>query len=199
MLETLTQWDTRLFLRVNNDWTAPWLDTLMPVLSCVPLLWILAGLALSYWTLRALWRRDPAGLRRMFYATLFLALCLGATNTLTDLTKKWGGRVRPYNSVASARYYERDQWKQRPPGLPTKSKNASSFFSGHAANTMALAVGLSALCPPAAPVAYLLPASVGYSRLYLGKHYPADVVVGWLAGWLVAGLIRRIARRTGLL
>ncbi len=199
MLEILAQWDTRLFLRVNTEWTAPWLDALMPVLSCVPLLWILAGLTLSFLVLRALRRREPNGLRRVFYATLFLALCLGATNTLTDLTKKWGGRVRPYNILTSARYYEQGHWKQRPAGLPTKTKNASSFFSGHAANTTALAVGLSALCPPASPLVYLLPASVGYSRLYLGKHYPADVVVGWLAGWLVAGLIRRAARRTGFL
>ena len=195
MPATLVQWDTQLFFHINNSWAAPWLDLVMPVFSSTMLLWIVALLVVGCWIVRVLRQRDAAQLRRVLLSMLLLGLCLVVTNTTTDLVKKQAGRIRPYNALPLARYVDNGLWQQRPENFIPHSKAGSSFFSGHAANTMALAVGISTLYPPAAPLVYLLPFSVGYSRVYLGKHYPGDVAAGWLAGWCLATMVCRIAKR----
>ncbi|MBM3493086.1 MAG: phosphatase PAP2 family protein, partial [Armatimonadetes bacterium] len=46
---------------------------------------------------------------------------------------------------------------------------------------------------------FLLPLVIGYTRVYLGYHYPTDVVGGWAVGAVVAaftlGLVRMAQRR----
>jgi undecaprenyl-diphosphatase len=66
--------------------------------------------------------------------------------------------------------------------------HSSSFPAGHAATAFAGAVLLSYLAPRAAPLFGLLAAAIGFSRVYVGVHYPGDVVAGALVG-VVCGLV----------
>ncbi len=72
-----------------------------------------------------------------------------------------------------------------------------SFPSGHAAATFAAAVALSRAWPAGTVAWYLLAALISYSRLYLGVHYPSDVVAGALVGlacgWFAVGRTRWFA------
>jgi undecaprenyl-diphosphatase len=73
--------------------------------------------------------------------------------------------------------------------------DTASFPSGHAATSFAGATILAFAFPRLAPLLYVLAAAVGFSRLYLGVHYPLDIVGGAVLGVLVALALRFLTVR----
>jgi undecaprenyl-diphosphatase len=69
-----------------------------------------------------------------------------------------------------------------------------AFPSGHATSSFACATVLSVLAPRAAPGFFLLALAIGYSRLYVGVHWPLDVVGGAVLGFVTALLLLSEAR-----
>src|SRR3954451_20103623 len=70
----------------------------------------------------------------------------------------------------------------------------TSFPSGHAASAAAFTTGVAAEFGPVAPALALLAGAVGASRVYVGVHYPLDVVVGAIPGAVIATATRRVWR-----
>lgn len=62
-------------------------------------------------------------------------------------------------------------------------KNDPSFPSGHATIAFAMAVVLSAYEPKLKWVFYTLAVCISLSRIYIGVHYPIDIVAGAFLGW----------------
>ena len=69
----------------------------------------------------------------------------------------------------------------------------ASFPSGHAATSFAAATMLSFARPRWAPAFYLLALAIGFSRVYVGVHYPLDIVGGAALGVAVAIALRWLA------
>jgi undecaprenyl-diphosphatase len=74
-----------------------------------------------------------------------------------------------------------------------KTPSSSSFPSGHSATAAAGALTLSAVYPPFAPAFFLAGLLVAFSRIYLGVHYPFDVLAGLTIGISTAAAVLTLA------
>lgn len=114
------------------------------------------------------------GTKQFLYVLLFITLILVFTDQVTNLFKNGFQRLRPCNS----------------PDINTairlvKTSGSYSFFSGHAANSMAVATFIYLVMKPHFKYLFLLflwPLVFAYSRIYLGLHYPIDILCGYLFG-----------------
>jgi undecaprenyl-diphosphatase len=88
----------------------------------------------------------------------------------------------------------RPSW--RAPLVP--APRTTSFPSGHAASAFAFAVAASREMPAAAVVLVPLAVTVSYSRVYVGVHYPSDVLLGAALGAGIGTLTDRALRAESL-
>jgi undecaprenyl-diphosphatase len=171
-------WELTLFGWINQSWSNPLFDLLMPLFSSSVFLWImaliLAALGLQQGKVTAT-------------VVLGLALSIGVSDLTCSAIKDSVGRVRPYQGLAGTRFPEKESWVTRPQDFTATKRTGSSFPSAHAANAAAATLVLFAAFRKK-PV-WLIPLAIGYSRIYVGKHYPMDILAGWATGLAVAGLL----------
>ena len=80
------------------------------------------------------------------------------------------------------------------PATLVSAPHTHAFPSGHATASFACATVLARLWPRAAPGFFVLAAAIAFSRVYVGVHWPLDVLGGALLGVAVATALLRLAR-----
>ena len=184
MLERLIHIDTEILLAING-WHAPWADTLMWIISAketwIPLYLLLIGLLVWRYrqpaTTRVKWMQKVPACVLMI---IVIGLAIGAADFIASgILKDWVARPRP------SRVPELEGVLHLVHGYKS---GRYGFVSSHAANTMACGLLFSLIWRKKITTCGLMlwVAANCYSRMYLGVHYPLDILGGLIVGALVA-------------
>jgi undecaprenyl-diphosphatase len=166
MLDALLGWDERIFRLLNGNWLNPILDHLLPFATD-------AGNFILPFVVAAIVIVLVGRVRGLRFLVLAVVSVVVADATGTHIFKYSFLRARPCIALADVR-------------LLVGCTNLPSFPSNHAVNASVLATLTTLYIPrlwlPATALAIL----VGYSRVYVGVHYPLDVLAGSVLGIVVA-------------
>ncbi len=169
MIEQILQYDTELFIYLNSLGTKTWDPFWLAYTSKFN--WIPFYALLLYLIYKQI------GAKSMLITIAIVALMITVTDQVTNLFKHGFQRMRPCHlaEIIDSMRLVRDGCGGR-----------YGFFSGHASNTMAAAIfiGLT-LKNRFKYLIYILIVwafLMAYSRVYIGVHYPIDIVLGMLFG-----------------
>jgi undecaprenyl-diphosphatase len=187
--------DQKLLFLINREWTSSALDRLMAIMSSaavwtVPL--VIAGIAALIW----------GGFKsRAFVVVALLAFGL-SDGVVGRVLKRVVNRPRPHQTEVGIRMLDLASPAYTGVFRPVKVKTSlgtgqdqpgRSFPSNHASNTAAIALLAMIFFRPWGWLALVPAALVAYSRVYVGSHWPSDVLVGICLGFGIACFVLAVA------
>ena len=180
MLEKILSLDQSVFLYLNNlgnpAWDSFWLHYTEKI-THLPMILVVAFLLFKV-----------LGVKKFGLSLLLIAVMITLTDQLTNLAKFSFERPRPCR-VAELEGYMR---------YIAVRCGKYGYFSGHSSNSMALAIFIGSFFKRANRWKWVLPFLVvwafgmGYSRIYIGVHYPADLITGYSVGAIIGLLFFRL-------
>jgi len=173
MLEKILSLDTELFVYLNGLGSETFDGFWLMITKQYN--WIPLFLLLLYLIYKKL------GAKQSVYLLLFVAILLVLTDQTANLFKNGFQRLRPCNNPEINSFIRIVQ-----------SRNSFSFFSGHATSSMGVATFLYLIFKKDFKYFWLLflwPLIFAYSRIYLGLHYPLDIISGYFCGAILAFLM----------
>ena len=182
MLDQILHLDQQLFHLLNGEWHNALFDAVMPYWrdkkTWIPLYLLIAAFSLYRFRLRGL------------YFILAVALTVGLTDTVSSKGfKKNVQRLRPCQNTEM----------QAEVRLLTGCGRSYSFTSSHAANHFAMAtfivLTLGRLYRRIRWPLLLWAGSIAYGQVYVGVHYPFDVIAGGFLGALIGFIMAKVYLR----
>jgi undecaprenyl-diphosphatase len=175
MFDTLIQKDIELMLFLNNlgtvQWDGFWLF-ITNKFSAIPLYILLLFFTYKYY-----------GLKKTILVVVFIALLITLSDQTSNLFKYGFKRLRPCHDESISNLIRL---------VKDSCGGKYGYFSAHASNSMAIAVFCGLLLKK--HLKYILPLLlfwsliVSYSRIYIGVHFPLDVLTGIFFGGFYAFL-----------
>lgn len=176
MLEKLLEWDRDTFVYLNNLGIEEY-DFFWKIVTNFPT-WI----PLMVLFIVLIFLKYPR--REAFFVLLTIILMITLVGIATDLTKNYVARLRPNNTEE---LHALIRILKNPPSY--------SFFSGHSASSFSITTSVVLFLRKRFKWSwffYIWPILFALSRIFVGVHYPIDIIVGALVGVLFAVLFYRL-------
>lgn len=167
MLNRIIEIDTQLFLWLNNlgyeNMDVFWL-IITEKWTSIPLYMLLVFLVFKKW-----------GWQGTLVCLLLVTIMITISDQFSSVSKYFFERKRPCGEdfIADGRFI-------------AKRCGNFGFFSAHASSTMAVAILFGKLLRPyySNIIFFLIfwSVTISFSRIYIGVHYPTDILVGWIVG-----------------
>jgi len=174
MLEKIIALDKKVFIFLNGLGSPAW-DGFLQIVT-KQLNWAPLFLLVFYLLYKKI------GWKNLGLVLLFIAVLILFCDQTCNLFKRTFERLRPCNTPDIKDFIR-----------IVERRDSFSFFSGHAANSMASTVFVFSIFRKYYKHAYLLflfPLIFAYSRIYLGLHFPIDILTGYAFGatfgWLMS-------------
>jgi len=179
MLDSIIGKDIELLIYLNNlgtvQWDGFWLF-ITNKYSSIPLY-----LLLLYFTFKHL------GIKKTILVVLFVILLISFSDQTSNLFKNGFERLRPCLD---------DNISPLIRAVKSRCTGKYAYFSAHASNSMAVAIFFGLILKNRFKYLFQIlviwAIFVGYSRIYIGYHYPLDVITGFFIGGLYAYLLYKI-------
>ena len=181
--------DEKLLLLINQKWTSLALDRFMAVMSSLDAWLPIFAVAIAALLVQAGFRG------RAWLLTAILVVTIN-DGIIANSLKHAIHRARPAEARVGVRQVDLAKAKPRilavarplkitfseAPSVPRDPREGRSFPSGHVIDTMSVAMLTALFYPRRGWVAFLVPLVVGYSRIYVGSHWPSDVIASFFIG-----------------
>lgn len=176
-MESLLEFDTELLLFLNSLGSARFDSFWLAITKQFN--WIPIFLIVLVYMFRQL------GLKKGLFTLFFLIFLVAFSDQFTNFIKGITSRTRPCNTEALQGYLRYFSYKPR----------GYSFWSGHASLSTTFTVFMILMFRKNSKSIYALlvfPLFFGYSRIYLGVHYPLDVTIGYVSGIILGWLFFKL-------
>ncbi len=170
MIEQIIEIDKQIMVFFNKTISNPIFDFIMPIITNQNFL-VFSGLILIGYLAYYGEKRGRITIVVLLIAASFSdAICF-------QVIKPWVGRIRP-----SHEFYDYIN-------LLVSKGGKYSFPSNHAANSFVFATVLSYFYEKNKTFLYILASAIAFSRVYVGVHYPLDIVSGAIIGYIISWII----------